>query len=68
MLGAMEEKLTSYYIIISMTSHSLPFFKSLIETSVYASYPMGDGELFYQWIKANHIGKFLFHIEDSSDS
>ena len=33
------------------------------EFSLTANYPKGHGEIFGQWMKENHKGELLFHVE-----
>jgi hypothetical protein len=38
------------------------------EFSLSANYPKGHGELFLEWIRENHPGVLLFHVERASGS
>jgi hypothetical protein len=38
------------------------------EFSLSANYPKGHGELFLEWIRENHPGVLLFHVEWASGS
>lgn len=38
------------------------------EFSLSANYPKGHGELFLEWIRENHPGALLFHVERASGS
>ena len=38
------------------------------EFSLCANYPKGHGELFYAWMKENHPGNLLLHVERTAGS
>ena len=38
------------------------------EFSLSANYPKGHGELFREWMRANHAGELLLHVERASGS
>jgi hypothetical protein len=38
------------------------------EFSLCANYPKGHGQLFCEWIKQNHPGSLLLHVERASGS
>ncbi|KAL7552655.1 hypothetical protein ACHAWF_015887 [Thalassiosira exigua] len=38
------------------------------EFSLSANYPKGHGELFLEWMRDNHLGELLFHVERAAGS